>query len=282
MANVPTEKTTRAMRLLEQRNVELRALAHEHLSALWTRLIHVDYGEKIITVNQSLGGKFHGIKSLSKGSHFVIDSLTLNDTIIALNTYKELDKVAYKLSQAVLKVIFLPRTDMTVQHLPSIKITQVSFFTSSLVTILTYHNFQESLALGADTVEPTIEALFRDFESVIRFLAQTLPKQLIVPLSQDLMPGLATHVKEVWLDAAVPSTLDNMPDYQKSLAQVSDFAEVLKSLEWPGVDSFNDWVQHAPRIWLAKRREDSLDEVRNGLSLGKQRHSIQLYSTVYS
>lgn len=84
-----------------------------------------------------------------------------------------------------------------------------------------------------------------------------------------LMPDLSVHVKEAWLDAAVPSSLEDMADYQKALAQVKNFAAMLRTLDWPGVDTFNDWVANAPKIWLAKRREDSLDRVRNGLSLGK-------------
>lgn len=90
----------------------------------------------------------------------------------------------------------------------------------------------------------------------------------MVPLSEAMMPTLSARIKEVWLDTAVPSSLDSMREYQKALAQVHEFAEVLRALKWPGVDSFNDWVSNVPRIWLAKKREDALDWVRNSLSLG--------------
>lgn len=83
-----------------------------------------------------------------------------------------------------------------------------------------------------------------------------------------MMSDLSARIKEVWLDTAVPSSLDSMREYQKALAQVHEFAEVLKLLGWPGVDSFNDWVSNVPKIWLAKKREDALAWVRNSLSLG--------------
>ena len=74
---------------------------------------------------------------------------------------------------------------------------------------------------------------------------------------------------EDWLNTAVPSSLDDMIDYQRALAQVEDFAGKLQSLGWPGVESFNDWVSNAPKVWLAKRRETALDWTRNEISLGR-------------
>lgn len=137
---------------------------------------------------------------------------------------------------------------------------------------------QNSIGTGKGPTEPTIKALFHDLEAMIRFLTRCLPKDIIVPLSQAMMPGLSAHIKEVWLDAAVPSALDDMVEYQKALAQVETFAGTLKTLDWPGVDSFNDWVSNAPKIWLAKRRENSLDWVRNGLSLGKHPPHLHILS----
>jgi centromere/kinetochore protein ZW10 len=84
-----------------------------------------------------------------------------------------------------------------------------------------------------------------------------------------MMPTLSNRIKEVWLDTAVPSSLDDMIDYQKALAQVDDFATKLDSLDWPPVHGFHDWVSNSSKIWLNKKRETSLDWTRNQLSLGK-------------
>jgi len=84
-----------------------------------------------------------------------------------------------------------------------------------------------------------------------------------------MMPSLSAQIKETWLDTAVPVSLDSMVDYQKALAQAGDFALKLKSLNWPGTMDFNNWVTSAPKTWLNKRRESSLDWVRNELALGR-------------
>jgi len=83
------------------------------------------------------------------------------------------------------------------------------------------------------------------------------------------MADLVVQIKEAWLDHAVPASLDYMDNYTTCLEQVRSFSDALKTLEWPGADTFDDWVHSAPKIWLNKRREDALDQVRNGLSGGK-------------
>lgn len=97
---------------------------------------------------------------------------------------------------------------------------------------------------------------------------ENLPPDLIQPLAEKMMPPLSTRIIEVWLDTAVPASLDDMADYQKALSRVGDFASKLESLNWPGADTFNDWVTNAPKIWVSKRRDAALDWTRNQLSLG--------------
>lgn len=83
-----------------------------------------------------------------------------------------------------------------------------------------------------------------------------------------MMPTLSARVTEHWLEKSVPCSLDSMVEYQKTLHQVSNFADRLATLNWPGFGLFNDWVSNAPKIWLNKRRETALDWSRNHLALG--------------
>jgi centromere/kinetochore protein ZW10 len=84
-----------------------------------------------------------------------------------------------------------------------------------------------------------------------------------------MMPILSARIKEYWLDNAVPTSLDDLRGYQVALVQVADFASELDKMRWPDTASFHDWVSGVPKIWLAKRRETSLDWIRNELALGK-------------
>jgi centromere/kinetochore protein ZW10 len=130
---------------------------------------------------------------------------------------------------------------------------------------------QNTIRLGDELVDPTIKSLFTTVEDVIRFLVDKLPSEFIKPLSDAMMPEFSTRLKEVWLDTAVPASLDELLEYQKSLAQVHEFVEKLQSLSWPGGDTFEDWISDAPKIWISKRRETALDWTRNQLALGESR-----------
>jgi centromere/kinetochore protein ZW10 len=131
---------------------------------------------------------------------------------------------------------------------------------------------QNTIRLGDEAVDPNIKSLFLTIEDVIQFLVEKLPSEFIKPLSDAMMPDLSARLKEAWLDTAVPASLDDMAEYQKSLAQVHEFAEKLGSLSWPGGDIFEDWIADAPKMWISKKRETSLDWTRNQLSLGEYLH----------
>lgn len=56
LGEIPLEKTTRAMRLLDSRCFELRGLVHEQFSAIWKALVSVNLEQASITINKELPG----------------------------------------------------------------------------------------------------------------------------------------------------------------------------------------------------------------------------------
>lgn len=128
---------------------------------------------------------------------------------------------------------------------------------------------QNTVRLGPEMADSTIKSLFVAMEDLVRYLVEHLPPEFIKPLSDAMMPDLSARLKEFWLDTAVPSALDDILEYQKSLAQVQAFVDNLESLYWPGSDKFEDWIFDAPKIWINKRRENALDWTRNQLELGE-------------
>ncbi|KAA8575868.1 hypothetical protein EYC84_004955 [Monilinia fructicola] len=129
-------------------------------------------------------------------------------------------------------------------------------------------SINNTLRITEERADSTIKSLFQDILKIIRFLDQNLPKPMVESLSAAMMPDLSEVIIGTWLESSVPTSLNDMVDYQKALAQTSEFAETLESLKWPGADEFHDWVAGAPKIWLTKKRETALDSVRNALALG--------------
>lgn len=83
-----------------------------------------------------------------------------------------------------------------------------------------------------------------------------------------MMPTLSARVKDLWLDTAIPASLDEIENYQKALVQVQEFTNTLEVLGWPESHSFHRWVEDAHKNWLNKKKETVLDWTRNELSLG--------------
>ena len=111
--------------------------------------------------------------------------------------------------------------------------------------------------------------MFLAMEDLIRYLLQNLPQEFIQALSDVMMPDLSARLREFWLDTAVPSSLDDLLEYQKSLMQVHQFITTLKSVSWPGSGIFQSWVDDSAKIWISKRRETALDWIRIQLEFGK-------------
>ncbi|KAH6673050.1 centromere/kinetochore protein-like protein zw10 [Halenospora varia] len=234
ISTTPPDSTIRAMRILDARSFELRTLIHEQFEAIWEVLIHMDVEQCSLTVNKSLSS----------------EPMNLDQAMVGLKAYNEVESAAKKLWDNLDNYILKPRTELRTGNLPSIQIEE------------------NTIRLDPSPSNVSIKALFQDLENVIRFLVSNLPPEFIKPLAGAMMPVLSTRIKELWLDTAVPSSLDDMVDYQKALLQVSEFANKLDSLDWLGTSSFHDWVSNVSKIWLSKKRETSLDWTRNQLALG--------------
>ena len=114
----------------------------------------------------------------------------------------------------------------------------------------------------------SLQTLFSDLRSMIKFLREWLPPTATAPLSGLLMPKLISRVISIWLSSAVPTDLDGMQQFQDTVEMVLQFAQDLDSYQWPGRDNLVTWAKAIPRLWLEKRRETSLDSIRKLLARG--------------
>ena len=112
------------------------------------------------------------------------------------------------------------------------------------------------------------EALFSDLDSIIDFLRARLPSSIVEPLAEDLMPRLISRLISTWLASAVPEDLDGMEDFQDTMSLTQKFGNSLDSYKWPGNRELGEWSRSIPNVWLRKRQETSLNQIRNLLSKG--------------
>ncbi|TGO25514.1 hypothetical protein BPAE_0078g00130 [Botrytis paeoniae] len=235
IAEIPAETTVRAVRLLDTRYYELKESLNGQLSEIRKSLIYIQPKEGSITIHK----KFDGI------------STSLDDVAIGLERFQELDEFGKDLWEQLSETIIRPRTGL--ESSPSV------------FQICIENN---TLRVTEDRSDTSIKSLFKDLLDIIRFLDENLPKTMVEALSKVMMPDLTEIIIGTWLESSVPTSLDDMVDYQKALGRTGEFADTLRELGWPGAERFDEWVSSAARIWLTKKRETSLDRVRNALALG--------------
>jgi centromere/kinetochore protein ZW10 len=112
MDKIPVERTTRAIRLLDDRCFELRSFIRDQLTGVWRSLVHWEKGDKnSLTISATIEG----------------EQTNLDEAIISWKAFRELDTIANQLWQDLDDLILKPRTDIKKRSLSSISILQASF-----------------------------------------------------------------------------------------------------------------------------------------------------------
>ncbi|CAG8188527.1 unnamed protein product [Penicillium olsonii] len=101
---------------------------------------------------------------------------------------------------------------------------------------------------------------------ILGYLREHLPTLVSAALSESFIPKLASKTISEWLSHAIPTDLDGLYDFEILLDHVLEFTQKVESWGWTGQEELVSWVNQAPRLWLTRRRVDSLDSVRKALA----------------
>ena len=116
--------------------------------------------------------------------------------------------------------------------------------------------------------ESNTQKLFDDLSRVIVFLEKRLPSPVLIRMSQILTPSLTSQIQSAWLSSTVLAGLDALESLQMTIQSVILFADFLEQHQWPGKADLIRWTESTPRLWLNKRRESSLSQIRSLLAHG--------------
>jgi centromere/kinetochore protein ZW10 len=102
-------------------------------------------------------------------------------------------------------------------------------------------------------------------DGLVRFITKELPERLYQPLLEKLLPSLMVQLITNSLDPSVPVDLNHMSSFKGSLMKIEDLADCIDTLgvPIPSDGDLSSWVERLPQIWLARRREASLAQMRS-------------------
>lgn len=230
---LPMSRSVKPVKLLDLRTFELKNTVHEVLDHVWKTLVHVDVEKMSISIMETEDG----------------EAMSLSDAVVGLKAYKEVDQRMAQLWHEIDQAVLGPRMDIEQQVLQSVLV-------------------EGDILRAGDKADKSVDALFSDMDKIFSFFSQRLPPELIESISAHMMPEVASRIISVWLDSAVPASLKEMDRFESVMARAKQFCARLSELNFTGFNELQEWVEDAPKVWLAKCRETALDTVRLRLSQG--------------
>lgn len=225
---------TNVMALLSVEVSRLQCEIEEALNLRWNEQIKVDRTK----------GQFHIVNT--KGAD------SLDDTIASLSRLNILvsatEKLQEDLKSVIVDPILLPREDGSTR---AVDVTETA------------------IRIAPDFSKTTVAETFNRLTDLLNCLRQNLPSSISAALPQSLLPAISSKAISGWLSPAIPTTLDGLEDFENTLNCVVEFTKTIESWEWTGQEELVSWVNQAPRLWLTRRRVDSLDSVRKAIAASK-------------
>ncbi|EAU34510.1 conserved hypothetical protein [Aspergillus terreus NIH2624] len=123
-----------------------------------------------------------------------------------------------------------------------------------------------SIELDPQPSPSSVPDVLGRMKNVLEFLRRKLPASITDSFTGSLIPTLSSKTISSWLSSAIPTELTGLKGFEDTLDQVLQFTKAVESLGWNGQEELVSWVNQAPRLWLARRRVDSLDQVRRVLA----------------
>jgi centromere/kinetochore protein ZW10 len=180
--------------------------------------------------------------------------MTLEDAVIGLKAYKEVDERMEQFWRNLDAAIVSPRMDTKAGSCPRVQVSG------------------DVLELDGKA-DQSVQALLSDLDKVLSLIASKLPADLLHSLCGFMMNDIIPRLVRNWLSPAVPSSLKGIPQFESMIEEARVFCTSLEEHGYIGFDELQMWVDNAPTIWLGKCRETSLDFIRTRLTngIGKSR-----------
>ncbi|OQE06076.1 hypothetical protein PENVUL_c020G00308 [Penicillium vulpinum] len=223
---------TNVMGILSDEVSLLRSEIVEALRSRWADQLKVDRQK----------GEFYvcGTDAGADSLESTITSLARLDILASAN-----EKLQKDLFSVIINPILLPRPDGT-----------------SHGVVVTETSIRIEPEASKTTAMETLDRL----SSVLRYLRENLPPSVSANFSESFIVTISSKAISGWLSSAIPTNLGGLAEFENILNHVLQFAKKIDSWGWTGQEELVSWANQAPRLWLTRRRVDSLDSVRKVLA----------------
>lgn len=219
---------TNALDILSDAGALFRRELAEFTQARWREQVHIDRkGECTITKDRE----------------------SLGDTIAALTRLDVLpftaDSFQIDLLSAVISPILLPNMDG---------------YTRAVST------GESGIRVDPKPSMASVSNVLDCVSRVLGYLRKNIPEPILTSLSETFIQSISSKLVSCWLSPSIPADLGGFAKFEMTLDSVLQFVDFMDTLGWHNFDGLRSWVGQVPRLWLIRRRVDSLDRVRKVLA----------------
>lgn len=222
---------TNVMSILTIESSRLRQDIEDAVHLRWDKQLYVDCHKGELRIE-----KAQGPDSLES----TISSLERLGTFTVVN-----EKFQQELTKAIIDPILQPRRD-GMSHAVSVT--------------------ESGIQIHSEPSEATVAETLDRITRVLDVLRQGLPSKVTATFPQSLVAAIASKTISGCLSGAIPTDLGGLNQFEETLDLVLQLTKSIESWSWSGHEELVSWVNQAARLWLARRRIDSLDRVRKVLA----------------
>lgn len=258
MQRLGTFRDTRVVGLLQSRASSLRAAIVENATECWNALVVTDSELRKVTVAHDIQSRRPSSFAINSANLWLGETLITIDMVVdALVKLRLFDIAIHRFSKDFENAIIAPRFGITRD--PGI-----------LAIVIDGDDIR---AVGR-VEQMNVSSVLVDIHRIAEYLSTRLPPSIAVPLSEKLVPAMASRLIGNWLTPAVPLSLGGIHDFQEMLSLVLGVVEYFDELGWSGQSQLVEWVDSSAEIWVNKRKEATIAEIRRLCFKGVQKTHV--------
>ncbi|KAG0638182.1 hypothetical protein HOY80DRAFT_968902 [Tuber brumale] len=233
LEKLPVSGETIVISLMKEKAKGLRSMLTNKIEDCWKYLLKINPGKGEISIDRDAAGSGPPVEN-------VIEALKKLDLLNG-----KIDHLHHQIDT----LLVAPRFD-------SLKGSAPTFSVGGNI-----------LRMGGNTNDLSATRMFNDLRQMIIFFNRNLPSGITLVFSRIFIANLTTRLMSS-LSSSVPSSLDDLPKFEALLKETREFENFLHQISWTKETELREWTERAPKVWLSKRKETSLDRARQILSRG--------------
>lgn len=232
--------------VLTDRTYRLHSAVLKKANLAWDDLLYFDTDTNTLRISHGSEGQESDVFALNEANVVIgVNKSALLEIGKTLSNLGKVEDTMVKFSQNLMSNIIFPCLSRVSG--PYIKVEVIN----------------NSLSLIKAAAKTDSTSVIDAIRMVLEFLITTLPQPLHISLSSHLMQPLAMSLRLHWIEPSMQKELNEMQLFDNETHSLRQLAEYIQENGWFGKDVLLELIKSIPRLWIIRRKETALANVRS-------------------